>query len=656
MSTTDGANFKFSWNNYRYPKEIQSHEKATFHNPAVLKLSSVDDSGTWREKILSFINKLMESGKLTDYNQIAFLFNSVKNPKVEALARFLEDNNINVHSPRSSMFFKRDEIKLAIGCLLLVFPNYVQKLENDEYDSRDSQYLVYYKNCITIAKSYLVQPKNKKLSDWITNKGKLHSQLKDNTELSYCDLLYQLFEFQPFSTILSTEVGVGTFNNRPSRNLAKLTQIIRKFECNYGVDTLNDTGCNEEASIAQNTEKLFNSYLSILKSRGINEHEDDSEYAPSGCVSFLTIHQAKGLEFPIVIIDSLDNVPRENTDPILVKIEQKYYKRPKFEPQENIKYFDFWRLYYTAFSRAQNLLILTCNEDGRTPSKYFKNSYADLQSVDSPDLDIDEFNFTPIKDVNIKPTYPLTSHIAIYETCPLQYKLYKELGFVPIRANNTLLGKLVHSTIEDIHRALLMDEKQSINRENVLSWFDSNYTALTKTYAAQLSDEQRNTALKQIFLYAAKQQDIDWSQLQQSGVKVSLVKPDYIILGKIDLLQGEDDTVEIVDFKYEQKPDMEKMEERLEQHIRQLHIYAHLVEENTGKKVSKIHLYYTEEKDEAPIVTYPYTKDSAESTLALLDDTVHKIMKKDFQKCTDNLDVCNECDFQFYCKGRYHLE
>lgn len=43
-------------------------------------------------------------------------------------------------------------------------------------------------------------------------------------------------------------------------------------------------------------------------------------------------------------------------------VEAKYFKRTAFEPYTN-KFFDFWRLYYTAFSRAQNLLVLTCNED-----------------------------------------------------------------------------------------------------------------------------------------------------------------------------------------------------------------------------------------------------------------------------------------------------
>lgn len=61
----------------------------------------------------------------------------------------------------------------------------------------------------------------------------------------------------------------------------------------------------------------------------------------------------------------------------MMTIENRYFKRPAFEPYEVTKFFDFWRLYYTAFSRAQDLLILTCNEDKRTPSAYFKEVYDD---------------------------------------------------------------------------------------------------------------------------------------------------------------------------------------------------------------------------------------------------------------------------------------
>lgn len=651
MATTDGAKFKFRWENYRFDKKIEPHEQSTLHSSAVVKLASVDDTDEWYEKILRFINDLKASGKLKDYNQIAFLFNSVKHPRVTALARFLEENHINVYSPRSDMFFQRDEIRLAIGCLMLMFPRYVQGLENGDYTFLQPELLTYYRNCIITANEYLTKPKNIELLKWIRRRGKDHVGLIGTTDYGYCGLMYQMFEFQPFAGILDTEMDVGIVDIRPARNLAKLTQIIGKFEYLHRVDVLDAGKYRGKRRIDQNTEMLFNLYFRLLYDGGITEYEDDSEYAPSGCVSFLTIHQSKGMEFPVVLVDSLANVPRKNRNDFMMQIEDCYFKRPAFEPYEVTKYFDFWRLYYTAFSRAQDLLILTCCEDKRTPSNYFKDIYAELQSVDAPEFDLREFDFKPIKDVNIKNTYSFTSHITVYETCALQYKFYRELEFMPVRANAMLFGTLVHETIEDVHRAVLRHEEQTITEENVSRWFDSNYVSLTKTEHTYLAGPQREAALKQVLRYVERQHG-DWSKIQQTEVDVSLVKPDYIIAGKIDLIRGEGDTVEIVDFKSQRKPDLVKDREQLERYRRQLHIYAHLVEERTGQKVSKMHLYYTGEDDGVPTITYPYTKSAVEGTMAVFDDTVYKIMKKDFHRCAKDPKVCNACDFRFYCRGK----
>lgn len=651
MATTDGAKFKFRWDNFRYDKRIEPYEKTTLHSPAVVKLAGVDDTDEWHEKILQFIKDLKASGKLTDYNQIAFLFNSVKHPRVTALARFLEENHINVYSPRSDMFFQRDEIRLALGCLMLMFPRYIQGLENGDYTFLQPEHLTYYRNCIMVANEYLTQPENSDLLKWIRRRGKDHVGLKGATDYAYCGLMYQLFEFQPFAGILDTEMDVGVVDIRPARNLAKLTQIVGKFEYLHRVDVLDAGEYRGKRRIDQNTELLFNMYLRLLFDGGITEYEDDSEYAPSGCVSFLTIHQSKGMEFPIVLVDSLTNVPRKNTNDLMMQIEERYFKRPAFEPYGVTKYFDFWRLYYTAFSRAQDLLILTCNEDKRTPSNYFKDIYGELQSVENPGFDIREFDFKPIKGVNIKNTYSFTSHITVYETCALQYKFYKELEFMPVRANAMLFGTLVHETIEDIHRAALRHEEQTITEENVSRWFDSNYVSLTKTEHTYLAGPQREAALKQVLRYVERQHG-DWSQIQQAEVDVSLVKPDYIIEGKVDLIRGEGDTVEIVDFKSQRKPDMVKDREQLERYRRQLHIYAHLVEERTGQKVSKMHIYYTGEDSGVPTITYIYTKSAVEGTMAVFDDTVKKIMKKDFRRCAEDPKICNACDFRFYCRRK----
>ena len=220
--------------------------------------------------------------------------------------------------------------------------------------------------------------------------------------------------------------------------------------------------------------------------------------------------------------------------------------------------------------------MLTCNEDKKTPSKYIKEVYGELQSVEA--LDLSEFTFHTVKSVNLKNTFSFTSHIAVYETCALQYKFYKELEFMPIRQGAMLFGTLVHETIEDVHRAALRNETEKITKDNITSWFDSNYISLIKTEHGYLAEGQRKAALNQVLRYVERQHG-NWSAIQQAEVDVSLVQPDYIIEGKIDLVKGENGTVELVDFKSEKKPDIEKMRDRLEHYRRQLHIYAYLIEQ-----------------------------------------------------------------------------
>lgn len=645
MSTTEGSKFKFEWGRYRYGKRIDFHEKTTRNSPSVIKLSSSEDVDEWHERILGFINQLKESGKITDYNQLAFLFSSVKHSRVTALANFLENNGINVYSPRSDMFFKRDEIMLTLGCLMLMFPVYVKGLENGEYNFLQNEHYFYYRDCIVLANQFVTKPENKELLKFIKRHGKEHAGLTGTTDYAYSGLLYQLFMFQPFRSMLDADMSAGVVDIRPTRNLALLTQIIGKFEYLHRVDVFNGTYINI------NTERLFNLYLRLLYDGGISEYEDDAEYAPSGCVSFLTIHQSKGMEFPIVFVDTLGNVPRKSYKELMNEVEDKYFHRPAFEPYENTKFFDFWRLYYTAFSRAQDLLVLTCDENKRTPSKYFSEIYEELQSIESPVFDLKEFDFKTVKRVNLKDTFSFTSHITVYETCALQYKFYKELEFMPVRENAMVFGTLVHETIEDIHRAAIRNEEHLITTDNITQWFENNYTSLIKSEHTYLAEPQRMAALNQVLRYA-KRQSGKWDTIKQAEVDVSLVQTDYIIEGKIDLVKGIDDTVEIVDFKSERKPDMERMRQRLEHYRRQLQIYAYLIEQRTGQKVSKMHLYYTGEENGNPMISFPYTKSAIEGTVAAFDDTVHKILRKEFNHCSDNPQTCKNCDFRFYCQNK----
>ncbi len=63
------------------------------------------------------------------------------------------------------------------------------------------------------------------------------------------------------------------------------------------------------------------------------------------------------------------------------------------------------------------MLILTCNEDKRTPSKYFREVYENLTNVEGSDFELSEFEFKDVKNVNLKGTFSFTSHIVTAHSC-----------------------------------------------------------------------------------------------------------------------------------------------------------------------------------------------------------------------------------------------
>ncbi|NLZ72885.1 MAG: ATP-dependent helicase, partial [Bacteroidales bacterium] len=123
MTTTHGNGFDFEWDKFRFDKNIKPvKENLIEGTPTVIKIGAENN---WKENVLDFIHRLKNSGNLTDYNQIAFLFRSVKHDRVKELADFLEQNEIPVYSPRSDLFFEREEIRFALAALLLCFPEYI---------------------------------------------------------------------------------------------------------------------------------------------------------------------------------------------------------------------------------------------------------------------------------------------------------------------------------------------------------------------------------------------------------------------------------------------------------------------------------------------------------------------------------------------------
>lgn len=636
---------------FRYDKEILPREAEFPEVAAVLKLRAnepVGDSTHWHAEVLAFLNALRDSGKLTDWNQVAFLYQSVKSDRAQDLARFLEGAGVPVYSPRSNLFFEREEVRLMIGALIFLFPQF-SKVRVWAEGATLPIWDYYDHECFKPFADELRKPENKSLLEWARPLAKGHVVLAQTTDYAFSGLFYQLLQFPLFSRYLGEDATRGVDKGRAARNLATFSSLLTKFEYLHYVSVLNPEW------LERNLRDLFNHYIRFLKDGGIGEYEDVADYAPKGCVSFLTIHQSKGLEFPVVVCGSMEAAPRRQHRDMDVLLEEGgYLSKATFEPLEHIKTFDFWRLFYTSFSRAQNLLVLAAQQregkgQRRAPSKYFERMFDALPPW--RDVDLSVFDYEPVKEINLKREYSFTSHITVFENCAEQYRFFKDLDFAPIRESQILFGTLVHQTIEDIHKTVLRGEEGMLDADRIAGWFSANYATLSKKERVYLATSSQRAALSHVMRYFERENG-HWDRIKEAEVEISLVKDSYILKGNVDLIRGENDTVEIIDFKSEKKPNMEKDKERLNQYRHQLEVYAHLVEERTGQKVSRMHLYYTGEEGGNPYVTFPKDDRAIGKTIARFDDIVARIEQQDYQMAARPAKLCVECDMRPYCDNK----
>ncbi|MBE2182426.1 MAG: ATP-dependent helicase [Anaerolineae bacterium] len=645
-----GQQWTHNGKTFRYSKKIVPRDEVFPDVPPVIKVGAKTDTA-WHKEVLDFLYALRDAGHLTDWNQVAFLFRSVRNEQVRGLASFLEGHEIPVYSPRANQFFDREEVRLMIGALIFLFPQFPQ-VRKWKADAELDIWKYYDNECFSAFAQAMRRPENADFLRWARQRAQVHRVLTQNTDYGFSGLFYEMLRFPLFSHYLDEDLlKNGLLDSRAMRNLALFSQMLNKFEYLHHISVLTPE------FLDKNLRDFFNQFLRFLEDGGINEYEDEAEYAPSGHVSFLTIHQSKGLEFPVVVVGSLNAVPRKQFSDLDVKLETGgYLSRPPFEPLEKTKEYDFRRLYYTAFSRAQNLLVLTANEisgHGRTPSAYFADYYNNLPYWRDSSVNLSALHLESIKDIRLKREYSFTSHMTVFENCAEQYRFYRELDFAAVRRNPILFGTLVHQTIEDIHKTVLRGEEERLSEEQVTAWFDTNYAYLTKRERVYLAPNVKDIARGHVLRYYERYAG-SWEHLREAEVDVSLVKDEYILAGKVDLIRGDGDTVELVDFKSERKLDVNdpKDRDKLNQYRRQLEVYAHIVEERTGLKVSKTHLYYTGDYSGNPFISFPKDQRSIEQTIQTFDGIVQRIEEKDFAIPERPVKLCEACDMRHYCDAK----
>lgn len=506
--------------------QYRVHDKAIVAHSTDNKTSVISVEDDWIEQTAKFCKELIQNKVVNDANQIAFLFPSLANSDARNTIQTLRENGLNVYAPRAGVFLEGQEATELFGVFANIFGlpdssdfsgfefnkykewvGNAERIGNDiiesdtdlkrfvnnrrvqlEIISKDYESLlrVVDKNNWDVEEEFDIDKMRRKLAEAnnLSDEAKnailspylariVNERVNDDTlkpfkisqiinratslDWSILDLFYQVTGFNHFKNYFDLAQNEG--NEAPICNLSKITEYISRFMELYS-SILSASFLREEGFVRL----FFSSYLYTIYRLGESEYENEDDPFPKGNIQVLTIHQSKGLEFPVVFMypKRREFVEADQKEVIIRNL-----KEVEGEPLEKIGRFDLMRIFYVGLSRAEKLLILpklapVKSKKGKDIVSYINNTLVennalDMQSFNSNMLEIEE-----VKESRLSKPYSYTADYLTYERCPRQYMIFRKYGFIPSRSQTMFFGSLVHNTIEDLHQFLISKREQEV--------------------------------------------------------------------------------------------------------------------------------------------------------------------------------------------------
>ena len=460
---------------------------------------------------------------------------------------------------------------------------------------------------VELAKAYAApHPLALALQAWVGEIAALDEG--ESLDLRPADYFYRLLALDPFAKAVK--------NENAARNLAIFSQLLNVFQSYYHYTVV--THRNREFLRFH----LFNSFLRLLHDGGINEYEDPDQPFPKGHVQVMTIHQAKGLEFPVVVVGSL-STQLSSAKQIDRDLGPSTTGRPSSlrtgspsstgcacttSPSRGPR-----RCWSSPRTRRPRTTLRPSGRAFRSGPTWRRTCWRHSASHCA-------------NGCRSRRAYSFTGDLKIYETCPRQYQFFREYDFTPSRSAVIFFGLLVHQTIEEIHRIALDGKLDTLDEPRIRELFDRTFRFLCLSDVRPIGDAARESAFRQVMNYFRQNQD-EMRRVIQTEVDVSLEKDGYILTGKVDLLLGGDGKLELLDFKTSPRPtDSPAL---LAAYERQLCTYAHILERRYGKRVDRLLLYWTaeEQKDKA-LMAFPYRPERIDEAGRYFDQVVARIQAR----------------------------
>lgn len=360
-----------------FPEMIASGVRAPGKNPvtAASKISGSYHAVSWitRKKVADLPNAVVDlvknhliaDGIISDYSQCVLLLRSAKDSPRNAgpfIAAF-QQHNIPVYNPRSKSFMESEEVQCLLAALVQVIDkNYTFCSSYKDPTGRPLSWVGTVQGWINTLNSIRGNPTlfTNQLDDYLNHSNaelpKLCAENKGKfLNLNLLEIIYRVLALEPFRT----------WQKDPVRNL-RLSKLSRLFD-GYHSFKLDGLRANAGGDLDPTfLNRFYTMFISYLIEAGIDDDEDEEVIVPQGYLPIMTIHQAKGLEFPFVFVAQLGQGGEVGAAHILeqdiASFRQDLYSRNTRSPELLVVEDDI-RLLYVAYSRAQYGLILVGTED-----------------------------------------------------------------------------------------------------------------------------------------------------------------------------------------------------------------------------------------------------------------------------------------------------
>lgn len=336
-------------------REMVAMSKVTGEYPSVCAILG-EDTHEAAANLSDFLLALEKKGIISDWSDVGFLFRSTRESSWNAgpYTDDLRAKGIKVYNPRSRALHVDREIQRLLGTLVATLDPGFENLAT----LRNQRVLAIVGKWTAAYEALVKSREGKEVADYVRSSHRKIKRMKlgETLNITVMDVLYRILSLEPFRS-LKDDPNYAT-------RFAMITDLLDSFSSftdQYGVLRGSTRGPGKIS--VKFLGNLYNEFSGFIEQYGLNEPEDPDEIMPRGYIQVMTVHQAKGLEFPVVIVDNLDDEPEVGSDNIIEEFLGQWSERKPIGTALDRAEQDLVRRFYVAFSRAKNLLIL-CGKKG----------------------------------------------------------------------------------------------------------------------------------------------------------------------------------------------------------------------------------------------------------------------------------------------------